>query len=396
MNTKNRRQRGQLAQPYRDEFMQSEIPTPKVDFLPGLELSATLFRTAVEPLLAWHAPGMPYAAGLMGAGSEVLGFDTVRSTDHDWGPRLVLFLAPEDLAAWQGRLHELFRHELPRSIAGYSTSFAGSTVEEGISHLAEADAEAPVEHAVTITSVKRWLTEQHGITSLDDLTPATWLTLSEQALLETTSGRIFRDDLGTITTMRETLAWYPDDIWRYRLAAQWQRLDQLEPFVGRCGETGDDLGSQLVAMSLVRDVMKLAFLLERRYAPYPKWFGTGFSRLELAPDLQPHLDAARYATTWPEREAAIYRAQRVLADRHNAMNLSGWVDPEARSFFSRPFQVMFGGRFARALMTSVADSTIRELPPFLGGIDQYIDSTDAMNSHSLHHAIRAWIGDSGR
>jgi len=363
-------------------------------FMPGLALSQMLYETAVEPLLAHHAAGLPYAAGLIGAGSEVLGFDTERSTDHDWGPRLILFLAPADLPLWQTRLQDHFRHELPPSIAGYSTSFAASTEEAGIAHLVNPGTVEPIEHRVIVTSAEHWLTDQLGIASLDDLTPATWLTLGEQRLLETTDGRIFRDDLGTITAIRQALAWYPDDIWRYRLAAQWKRLDQLEPFVGRCGEVGDDLGSQLVTMTLVRDVMKLAFLLERRYVPYPKWFGTGFTRLELAPALQPHLDAARFAGSWQEREGGIYRAQRVLARRQNEMALSEWVDPSARSFFSRPFQVMFGGRFANALLASITDPAVRDLPPYLGGIDQYIDSTDAMNATSLHHAIRRWIGDS--
>jgi hypothetical protein len=365
-------------------------------FMPGLELSEMLYRTAVEPLLARHAPGLPYAAGLIGAGSDVLGFDTVRSTDHDWGPRLILFLALDDLQVWQPRLLELFRQELPRTVAGYSTNFAASTDEEGIDHLTTAPDAGPVEHRVMVTSAERWLEDRHGISSLDDLTPATWLTLGEQRLLETTSGRIFRDDVGTITAIRQALAWYPDDIWRYRLAAQWKRLDQLEPFVGRCGEVGDDLGSQLVAMTLVRDAMKLAYGLERRYAPYPKWFGSGFARLELAPDLQPHLDAARYATSWQAREAAIVEAQQALAGRQNEMAVTEWIDPASRSFWGRPYQVMFGGRFADALLASITDPLLGRLPPYLGGIDQYIDSTDAMNETSLHHAIRRWIGDSER
>ena len=37
---------------------------------------------------------------------------------------------------------------------------------------------------------------------------------------------------------------------------------------------------RLTAALLVRDVMRLAFLIERQYAPYAKWFGTGFARLD--------------------------------------------------------------------------------------------------------------------
>jgi hypothetical protein len=50
----------------------------------------------VRPLLDEAFPGLAYAAALIGAGSEVPGFDTERSADHDWGPRLLLFLGDDD------------------------------------------------------------------------------------------------------------------------------------------------------------------------------------------------------------------------------------------------------------------------------------------------------------
>ncbi|HLU36909.1 MAG TPA: hypothetical protein VKZ61_14150, partial [Thermomicrobiales bacterium] len=61
-------------------------------FIPGRELSARFYTEAVRPILDAHAAGIPYAAALVGPGSDVLGFDTPRSMDHDWGPRLTLFL----------------------------------------------------------------------------------------------------------------------------------------------------------------------------------------------------------------------------------------------------------------------------------------------------------------
>lgn len=50
----------------------------------GLELSRRLYVEAVEPILTEHLPRLGYAVALVGSGSEVLGFDTERSTDHDW------------------------------------------------------------------------------------------------------------------------------------------------------------------------------------------------------------------------------------------------------------------------------------------------------------------------
>ena len=71
-------------------------------------------------------------------------------------------------------------------------------------------------------------------------------------------------------------------MWLWQLACQWRRIAKEEPFPGRAAEAGDQLGCRVLVARLVRDVMRLCFLLERRYAPYPKWLGTAFARLDSA------------------------------------------------------------------------------------------------------------------
>jgi hypothetical protein len=45
---------------------------------------------------------------------------------------------------------------------------------------------------------------------------------------------VFGDNgTGELTRLRAVLHWYPDDIWRYRLRAQWRRIEQEEAFRGR-------------------------------------------------------------------------------------------------------------------------------------------------------------------
>ena len=110
--------------------------------------------------------------------------------------------------------------------------------------------------------------------------------------------------------MREALAWYPDDVWLWLLACQWRRIDQEEPFVGRTAEVGDELGSRVLAARLVRDAMRLCFLLERRYAPYAKWLGSGFRRLHAYEELGPMLEAALVATDYLARERTLRRGAR--------------------------------------------------------------------------------------
>ena len=65
----------------------------------------------------------------------------------------------------------------------------------------------------------------------------------------------------------------------------------------------------------MRDLMRLCFLMERRYAPYTKWFGTAFSRLDAAPVLIPSLQGVLRAGTWQERERHLCAAYEAVA-RH--------------------------------------------------------------------------------
>jgi hypothetical protein len=65
-------------------------------FVPGLALSRAFYREAVKPVLDEAFPVFSYSAALIGPGSEVLGFDTEMSADHDWGPRVMIFHRPGD------------------------------------------------------------------------------------------------------------------------------------------------------------------------------------------------------------------------------------------------------------------------------------------------------------
>lgn len=357
--------------------------------MPGLELSRRYYHEAIAPILDREFPGLQYAAGLLGAGSDVVGFDTARSMDHDWGPRGQIFLRDEDLDVFRPLIDAALKKKLPREIAGFATGI--DFHPDGTTRRADDATTGEFAHRIWIGSPRDSLRWNIGIESLDELTPAVWVTTPQQRLIEFTAGAIFHDDAGEITRFREAFAWYPDDVWRYVMAGVWKNIGQLEPFVGRCGEVGDDLGSQLVAMRIVRDQMNLAMLQERRYAPYQKWFGTAFSRLAIAPELQPLLDRARFARDWHEREAGIVAGSLVLADRHNAMGLTPRLDTSARLFWERPFQVLDAERFTRALEDSITDPGVRRLPRDLGGLDTWVDSTDAVGNQGLHRAIRGWI-----
>ena len=123
-------------------------------FLTGLRLCEALYREAVRPLLDEGFPGLRYAAARVGPGSDVLGFDTERSTDHDWGPRLELFLGADDRARYGAGITGLLAERLPKRVRGWSTHFepVGAPVRS------MADTDGPVAHRVEVFTVAGWAT----------------------------------------------------------------------------------------------------------------------------------------------------------------------------------------------------------------------------------------------
>lgn len=73
--------------------------------------------------------------------------------------------------------------------------------------------------------------------------------------------------------IRNKLSYYPRGVWLYLLVAQYLKISNETAFVGRAGYVGDELGSSVVASIIVKDIMLLSFLIERKYAPYSKWLG---------------------------------------------------------------------------------------------------------------------------
>jgi hypothetical protein len=95
-------------------------------FIPGLQLNRLFYREVVAPILASAFPDLRYSAALIGYGSDVLGFDSERSTDHEWGPRLVVFLAENDREALGGSINEVLSTRLPAEFRGYPTNFTAA------------------------------------------------------------------------------------------------------------------------------------------------------------------------------------------------------------------------------------------------------------------------------
>lgn len=346
-------------------------------FIKGLDLCQAFFTEAVRPLLSHHFPHLRYAAGRLGEGSDVLGCDTPQSRDHDWGPRLTLFLAEEDLPSQAPAIDAMLRQEMPLTILGYPTHYGRHP--DGTTHLEFTD-QPPVNHQVEFTTAARFFRDYLALDISQPMQAVDWLLRPSQLLATVRYGRLFHDQIGEVTAVRQQLHFYPHDVWLYLLAGQWTRLAQEEPFVGRTGDVGDDLGSRLIAARQVHNLMRLAFLLEKAYAPYSKWFGTAFARLPCAADLRPLFDQVWQAASWQPREQALNQATRYLARWHNRLQLTEPLPEAERWFYERPYRIMHADQYANALYDQIQDPQVRTLPRGLGSLDQLCDATDILSN----------------
>ena len=247
----------------------------------GLELSRAFYESYGAPLLHEQFPEQEglVAVGLLGSGSECLGFDDEVSQDHDFEPGFCLLLPGEDVIDRRTAfVLERAYAKLPKAFMGFKRS-----------------AVAPVggaRHGVLRTA--DFFTEKVGAPD-GILTMDQWLKLPQQALLEATAGEIFRDDLGEVTAIRTALSAMPEDVRRKRLAGHLLIMAQAGQYnYLRCLRHGEPAAGQLAVNEFVKSCIEVVFLLNKAYAPYYKW---SFRALRRLPKLSLTAETLEYLLT---------------------------------------------------------------------------------------------------
>ncbi len=359
-------------------------------FVKGLELSRAFFADAVQPILARRLPQLQYSAGLIGSGSEIIGYDDPVSTDHHWGPRAMLFLSPADHRNLAEPVSTLLAEELPVRFMGYSTNFSAPKTEDGdqgTQLLVDING-GPVNHRVEILTLAGFMRDYLGLAVERPLRAADWLSLPQHKLLSFTAGALFRDDLH-VQAARDRLHYYPRDVWLYMLACGWSRIGQDEHLAPRAGAVGDELGAALISGRLVRSIMQLCFLLQRRYAPYPKWFGTAFAELDCGQELSPVLRSIQLSENWRDRQRRLCAALEILNRLHNVLRLTAPIQPATQEFHGRGFKVGNAWRYIRPLLAEIRDPEMQAISDcsLIGSIDQFSDNTDLLEATRLREKV---------
>lgn len=330
----------------------------------GLDLARGFYEDVVGPLLS-----MPHTACLIGEGSEVLGYDDAQSRDHEWGPRLQLFIDSDHVQEVQ----RLVAASLPPTYRDMPTVWFSLSAGE------------PTHH-VEISEVGSWLSEKLPSIPRDPMSTqdaATWLTLPQQHLLQLTAGAVFRDDLGDLSRLRERFAWYPVNIWRWLIASQWQLLSTAVPTLGRTVQIGEELGTRILTARCCHLILEMTLLQARRYRPYPKWSSRAFTELDSTGSLSSVLHRAMRADAADGALDALLEALVLLAEGHNALDITAPVTPRIGPFevginnAVRPYETLNIGEFIDATVASLEDPALRDLPR-VGGIDQLTHTDDQL------------------
>lgn len=275
-----------------------KIQTPQKE-LSGLELSRCYYETYGKPMLKEQFPEYAdrVAAGLVGHGSECLGFDDGWSKDHDFGPGFCLWLTKEDYEKVGKEMQEAYE-ALPKTFMGYPA--------RNISKRADG--------RVGVLSIPKFYREFTG--------GGFWNEMEDEKLAMAVNGEVFADPLGTFSDIRQQLQkGMPFDVWKRKIANAIALTAQSGQYnFKRCRKRNDIVAANLALNEFVREGMRVVYLLNREYMPYYKWAWKGLENLEYLSELKPMFE--RVLCAEEQREAIIEEICEKLLEELKRQNLT--------------------------------------------------------------------------
>lgn len=265
----------------------------------GLELSKCYYETYGKAMLKEQFPEYAdrVAAGLVGHGSECLGFDDMWSKDHDFGPGFCLWLTEKDYEKVGQKMQEAYE-ALPKAFMGYP---ARNTSKRGGGR-------------VGVLSIPEFYEEFTG--------NGAWSEMEDEKLAMAVNGEMFDDPLGEFSAIREQLQnGMPFAVWKRRLANAVALTAQAGQYnYGRCKKRNDIVAANLALDEFVREGMRTAYLLNRRYMPYYKWAWRGLENLERLSELKPLFE--QVLSSEGERESVVEEICARLLEELKRQNLT--------------------------------------------------------------------------
>ncbi|HLJ54628.1 MAG TPA: DUF4037 domain-containing protein [Chthonomonadaceae bacterium] len=279
------------------------------------DISREFFREIVLPIVERELPDVAAhtAFGLFGYGSEAYGLDDAYSRDHHFGLRIDALMPAELFAARRDGLLRVVGARLP-------SSYRGHALRSG--HIAGA--------GLAPDSLPAFLARTIGL-ERPPQTYAEWLGIPEEDILHVTNGEVWHDPDGRFTAVRAAFAaYYPEPVRLRRIAHLCRYFSGMGTYaLKRALLRGDAFYATTRFATAIRLGVQLAFLLDRRYAPYDKWLIAHFAWLpRLYAPLRPLVEeAVALGSPWERKLALLDRMADVLDE---TMVADGVIRPHPR------------------------------------------------------------------
>lgn len=245
----------------------------------GIDLAREFYEQAGRPMLHQKYPEYAgrIAAGLVGEGSECLGFDDAFSVDHDFGPGFCLWLTREDYQAIGSRLQADYQALAAR----WPGAPARNVTPEGTNRVGVMEIDE---------FFRRFTGHTHApkADSWQDI--MTWNAIPTERLASAVNGQVFEDPLGEFTRRRAEFARYPEPVRLCRLGQALGRMAQAGQYNYPRAKKRQDADMMYACLAeFVSAAQETAYLLDETYMPFYKWRARGMARLEHAGSLIPLL-----------------------------------------------------------------------------------------------------------
>ncbi|MBO4369456.1 MAG: DUF4037 domain-containing protein, partial [Desulfovibrio sp.] len=232
----------------------------------GLEL-ARAFYEAERPFLEKKIPDiLSHAAiGLVGEGSECLGFDDAISQDHDYGPCFCFWIEDALLQRERKRIEDAF-DELPKEWNGLPSRL---TRERRIGRVGPLSIEA---------FYAGFLGKSRAPETVEE-----WLAIPEYHLSNATNGEVFEDNSGVFSSIRDTLLkYYPEQVSLTKLAARCMQMAQSGQYnFPRALERGQSTSALLALSRFIEAAISFVHIINKRYMPFYKHAPQSLSTLPI-------------------------------------------------------------------------------------------------------------------
>jgi len=273
----------------------------------GRELSKQFFEECLRPLIRKEYPDVEseMAVGVLGMGSDASGLDDEHSREHHWGPRCNVLLS-DPLQDRCAELEAFLKREAPKEYLGYE-----------VYHLKHNRCGITVE---TVSDFFRDMVGQaQAPTELAD-----WFSMTEADLFHVTRGQVFYDGPGELTRRREALAYYPEAIWRKKLADWCVFLVGHGVYNINRARLREDWATATIYFGVtIKRILEMGHLLNRTYAPYNKWLYRSFKQLPVfCADVVPLLDATLATSSWEEKCLILIQIKMKINDELHRQGLT--------------------------------------------------------------------------